>query len=149
MITILLLAGCSPKETEIVKTSRTCSAKPDGKKIEMKLDAENDVIKSINISYWIPESIIGKDVSKLSKEEMEEAGSSILTQLGVQEQASGIKVDILAEKKDMLIKLGFDLAKADTSVLEIFGITGNPQNVKLSETVIQAENSKTLSFTCE
>lgn len=149
VITILFLFGCSTEETEVVKETKTCKTQSQGNQIEMLMNAENDVIQTINISYLMPEKNIGINASELSEEEIENAGDSILTQLGVKESDEGIQVEVSAKKKDLLIEISFDLSKADTSVLEVFGVSGNPENVKLSDTIQHAQQSQTLSFTCQ
>lgn len=149
VITILFLFGCSTEETEVVKETKTCKTQSQGNQIEMLMNAENDIIQTIKISYLMPETNIGIKASSLSKKEIENVGDSILTQLGVKENDEGIQVKVSAEKEDLFIEISFDLSKADTSVLEIFGVSGNPENIKLSETIQHAQQSKTFAFTCQ
>lgn len=142
--TALLLAGCG-SSGEVKKESKTCSMEESGIKMDIKMDAEDDVIKTIELSYLMPGSLLGGDASELSEDDMKTMGDAVLGQLGVKE-GEGINANFKAKDKDLVAIVNIDLSKTDASILNKMGISGNTKNVKLSETVESAEKSK---MTCK
>lgn len=134
----VLLAGCG-SSSEPKKETKTCTMEEAGIKISIKMDAEDDVIKKMEMSYVIPSSLLGGDASTLKEDELKTMGDAVLSQLGMKE-GEGISAAFKADGKDLKASLNIDLAKADTSVLkDQFKMEGNTKNIKLSETVKSGE----------
>lgn len=134
---LLLLAGCGGEpKTEF----KTCSLEMSGMKMDIKMDAEDDVIQTINMDLNIPGTLLGGDASVLSDDDLKTMGDAMLTSLNVKE-GEGISSEFSVNGKDLKAVVSFDLSKASTDVLSTLGISGNKENIKLSETVEQAEKS--------
>ena len=141
----LLLAGCGSSSKEVKKETKTCSMDYAGMTMDFKMDAEDDVMKTINLTMLMPSSLLGGDASVLSEDDMKTMADAMLTKLGAAE-GEGITVKAKAAEKDLKVDVAIDLTKADASVLKNMGITGNTKNVKLSETVESAEKG---GMTCK
>lgn len=141
----LLLAGCGSSTKEVVKETKTCSTTVSGMKADMKMSAEDDVIKTIDMTYVMPGTLLGGDASKLSEDDMKTMADAMLEKLGASE-SEGITVKATAVEKDLQVVLSIDLAKADASVLKALSFEGNTKNIKLSESVKDAEKG---GMTCK
>ena len=144
----LLLAGCGSSTSEpkeVKKESKTCSTTVSGMKADMKMNAEDDIIKTIDMTYIMPSTLLGQDASKLSEDDMNTMADTMLTKLGAAE-GEGITVKATAVEKDLQIVLSIDLAKADASVLKALSFEGNAKNIKLSDSVKDAEKG---GMTCK
>lgn len=141
----LLLAGCGSSSKEVKKETKTCSMDYAGMTMDFKMDAEDDVMKTVNLTMLMPSSLLGGDASVLSEDDMKTMADAMLTKLGAAE-GEGITVKAKAAEKDLKVDVVIDLTKADASVLKNIGITGNTKNVKLSETVESAEKG---GMTCK
>lgn len=139
----LLLAGCGSSEPK--KESKTCSMEVSGMKADIKMNAEDDVVKSLEMSYLIPSSMLGGDASTLSKDDINTMGEAVITQLGVNE-GEGITANFESQDKDLKATINIDLTKTDATVLKKINLTGNTKNIKLSETVKDAEGQ---GLTCK
>ena len=73
-----------------------------------------------------------------------------MTQLGLSGDEEGVKATVKVDGTGMKMDIHVDLMKADSKVLNKFSITGNTKNVKLSETVENAEKGQEgIKFTCK
>lgn len=135
--TIFMLAGCSGSN-EPKKETKTCSMDVSGLKMDIKLDAENDIIHNLGMNITIPGSLFGGDVSVLSENDLKLMGEQVLSQLNVK-QGEGITSNFAIKDKDLSAEVVFDLKKVDQSVLENFGFNGNSDNLKLSDAVKDLE----------
>ena len=107
--------------------------------MSIKMDAEDDVIKKMEMSYVFPGSMLGGDVSKLKEDDLKTMGDAVLSQLGIKE-GEGIAAVFKADGKDLKATINIDLTKADTDILKKqFKMEGNTKNIKLSETVKSGE----------
>lgn len=143
----LLLAGCgsSSEPKEVKKESKTCSTTVSGMKADMKMNAEDDIIKTIDMSYVMPSTLLGTDASKLSEDDMKEMADSMMAQFGA-EEGQGITVKAEAAGKDLQVVMSIDLATADKTVLKALSFEGNTKNIKLSDSVKDAEKG---GMTCK
>lgn len=146
--TALLLAGCGSSSNEVKKESKTCTLneKVMGMTAEVKLDAEDDVVKKVVMSYTMPSSLLGGDASELAEEDMETLKASMLSAIGATE-GERVAVSAKAVEKDLRIDVDIDLEKVDATVLKNLNLKGNTKNIKLSETVESAE--KDGEMTCK
>lgn len=144
----LLLTGCGSTTKEVKKETKTCTLneKVMGMTAEVKLDAEDDIVKKVVMSYIMPGSLLGGDASKLTEEDMETMKSTMLSGIGASE-GEGIAVTAKAVEKDLRIDVDIDLEKTDATVLKNLNMTGNTKNIKLSETIASAE--KDGEMTCK
>ena len=75
---------------------------------------------------------------------------TVMTQLGLSGDEEGVKATVKVDGTGMKMDIHVDLMKADSKVLNKFSITGNTKNVKLSETVENAEKGQEgIKFTCK
>lgn len=133
----VLLAGCGSSEPK--KETKTCSVEEVGMKMSIKMDAEDDVIKKMEMSYVFPGSMFNGDASKLKEDDLKTMGDAVLSQLGIKE-GEGIAAVFKADGKDLKATINIDLTKADTDILKKqFKMEGNTKNIKLSETVKSGE----------
>lgn len=144
----LLLAGCGSTTKEVKKETKKCTLneKVMGMTAEVKLDAEDDIVKKVVMSYIMPGSLLGGDASKLTEEDMETMKSTMLSGIGASE-GEGVAVTAKAVEKDLRIDVDIDLEKTDATVLKNLNMTGNTKNIKLSETIASAE--KDGEMTCK
>lgn len=134
----LLLAGCG-SSSEPKKETKTCTMEESGIKMSIKMDAEDDIIKKMEMTYVFPGSMLGGDISTLKEDDMKKMGDTVLSTLGISE-GEGITAVFKAEGKDLKATLNIDLSKADASILKNqFKMEGNTKNIKLSETVKSGE----------
>lgn len=141
----LLLAGCGSSTKEVKKESKTCSTTVSGMKADMKMNAEDDIIKTIDMSYVMPSTLLGTDASKLSEDDMKTMADSMMAQFGAKE-GQGITVKAEAAGKDLQVVMSIDLATADKTVLKALSFEGNAKNIKLSDSVKDAEKG---GMTCK
>lgn len=140
----VLLAGCGSSETK--KETKTCSMSESGIGIDIKMEAEDDIVKTMEVTMLMPESLTKVDASKLSDDDLKKAGEQGLANLGVKEGEEGVKVSFKAKDKDMQLSVIFDLDKASADVLKKLNLTESTKDVKLSDIVKGAEQS---NFTCK
>lgn len=134
----VLLAGCG-SSSEPKKETKTCSMEEAGMKMSIKMDAEDDIIKKMEMSYVFPGSMFNGDASKLKEEDLKTMGDAVISQLGIKE-GEGISAAFKADGKDLKATINIDLTKADTDILKNqFKMEGNTKNIKLSETVKSGE----------
>lgn len=141
----LLLTGCGSSTKEVKKESKTCSTTVSGMKADMKMNAEDDIIKTIDMSYVMPSTLLGTDASKLSEDDMKTMADSMMAQFGAKE-GQGITVKAEAAGKDLQVVMSIDLATADKTVLKALSFEGNAKNIKLSDSVKDAEKG---GMTCK
>lgn len=132
-----VLTGCSG---ETKKESKTCSVEMSGTNVDIKMNAENDIIKTIDMNLIIPSSLLGGDASVLKKNDLKTMGDAFLSALNVKE-GEGVSSEFTIDGKNLKAVVKFDLSKNGTNGLSAFGITGNNKDIKLSETVKNAEIS--------
>lgn len=136
----VLLAGCG-SSSEPKKETKTCTMEESGIKMAIKMDAEDDIIKKMEMSYVLPGSMLGGDASKLKEDDLKTMGDAVISQLGIKE-GEGISAAFKAEGKDLKATINIDLTKADASILKKqFKMEGNTKNIKLSETVESGKDS--------
>lgn len=140
----VLLAGCGSSEPK--KETKTCSMSQAGIGIDIKMDAEDDIIKTMELTMLMPESLTKVDASKLSEDDLKKAGEAGLANIGVKEGEEGVTVAFKAKDKDLQLSVIFDLDKASADVLKKLNLTESTKDVKLSDTVKGAEQS---NFTCK
>lgn len=133
----VLLAGCGSSEPK--KETKTCTMEEAGMKMSIKMDAEDDIIKKMEMSYVLPGDMFNVDASQLKEEDLKTMGDAVISQLGIKE-GEGISAVFKADGKDLKATINVDLSKADASILKNqFKMEGNTKNIKLSETVKSGE----------
>lgn len=143
----LLLAGCgSSKEKEVKKESKTCSIEEAGMGMAIKMDAEDDIIKNIEMTITMPSEVTGLDASTLSEDDLKEAGKAGLANIGVEEGTEGVTATFKAKGKDLEMTVGFDLKKTDAEILKQLELSEDLKDTKLSDAVNGASSE---GFTCK
>ena len=146
----VLLTGCGSSSKEVKKETKTCTTEYQGMRMSMKMNAEDDVIKTMDIQYLYSEEMLGFDASKVDKDQLKVMEDTVRTQLGLSGDEEGVKATVKVDGTGMKMDIHVDLMKADSKVLNKFSITGNTKNVKLSETVENAEKGQEgIKFTCK
>lgn len=145
----VLLTGCGSTK-EVKKEAKTCSTEYQGMTMSMKMNAEDDVIKTMDIQYLYSEKMLGFDASKVEKDQLKVMEDTVMTQLGISGNEEGVKANVGVDGTGIKMDIHIDLMKADSKVLNKFSITGNTKNVKLSETVENAQKGQEgIKFTCK
>lgn len=146
----VLLTGCGSNAKQVKKETKTCTTEYQDMKMSMKMNAEDDVIKTMDIEYLYSEKMLGFDASKVDKDQLKVMEETVMTQLGINGEEEGVKATVHVDGTGMKMDIHIDLMKADSKVLNKFSITGNTKNVKLSETVENAQKGQEgIKFTCK
>lgn len=146
----VLLAGCGSSAKQVKKETKTCSTEYQGMTMSMKMNAEDDVIKTMDIQYLYSEKMLGFDASKVEKDQLKVMEDTVMTQLGISGKEEGVKANVGVDGTGIKMDINVDLMKADSKILNKFSITGNTKNVKLSETVENAQKGQEgINFTCK
>lgn len=145
----VLMGGCGSSK-EVKKETKTCSTEYQGMTMSMKMNAEDDVIKTMDIQYLYSEKMLGFDASKVEKDQLKVMEDTVMTQLGISGEEEGVKANVGVDGTGIKMDINIDLMKADSKILNKFSITGNTKNVKLSETVENAQKGQEgIKFTCK
>lgn len=130
-----LLAGCGSGSSEPVKESKTCTVTEEGMPMEIKMNAVDNEIETMNMSVSIE-----NDFSGVSDEDKASLKEAMINEFGLGEDAKGVTADIVFTDTAATIKIDLDLKNADKTVLEAFDLDGFFTNMKLDANVKDLES---------
>lgn len=134
-----MLVGCKP--TEIVKESKTCTFDFYTGETSYNMQAENDIVKKVDMAVEIPSYVVDKNVvARFNEMEKEVLKDSVKRQLGLKYIESEINFDTSGKNLVAIITLDFE--KMSDEEVEKINLS---KNQKLSELV---ENFKKMGAYC-
>ena len=134
-LALLVLAGCG---SSAKKETKTCTQDLGGSMMSAKMDAEDDVIKTIDMSIDMPSSSIPYDISTLTDDQKKQLEDTLISSAGYSNIGEGMSANIEFNDDNVVIHVKIDITKTDAATLKQMNYT---KDTKLSDTVKSAEAS--------
>lgn len=145
---LIVLSGCTDNESKDNLKSSHCHADYDD--INLDIWAEDDIIFELSMNFIYAKEDLDFDIKSVDQKTIDEMEKTVLTQLGLNEENEGVKINLSKKENHLKMKIDVDLKKTDSKVLNKFGITGNTKNVRISETIDTMKiNNNKIKFICE